>query len=178
MRSNGSKTLSYPQAAHLLEAPKSSGDDIASISSACFKLNSMQLRVLLEHYVPGQGEPHIPQELIESVVGVAESTADELTRSDGRQVQLKEEPHLQLPFLLPEDGYSCDIVRGVPSGLADFLDPLCKTGECDVGVCVHVCVVEVPKSLRDMLKSRWHARWRLGQFDLLHLKRKKNEKCS
>ena len=143
MRSNGSKTTISPQAAHLLEAPKSSGDDIASISSACFKLNSMQLRVLLEHYVPGPSEPHIPQELIESVVGVAESTADELTRSDGRQVQLKEEPHLQLPFLLPEDGYSCDIVRGVPSGLADFLDPLCKTGErvfvWGGGVCECMC---------------------------------------
>lgn len=118
------------QAAHLLEAPKSSADDIASISSACFKLNSLQLRALLENYVPGMGEPHIPQELIESVVGVAESTADELTRSDGRQIRLEEEPDLQLPFLLPEDGYSCDIIRGVPSGLADFLDPLCKTGEC------------------------------------------------
>ena len=118
------------QAAHLLEAPKSSADDIASISSACFKLNSLQLRALLENYIPDRGEPQIPQELIESVVGVAESTADELTRSDGRQIGLEEEPDLQLPFLLPEDGYSCDIIRGVPSGLADFLDPLCKTGGC------------------------------------------------
>ncbi len=31
---------------------------------------------------------------------------------------------LQLPFLLPEDNYSCDIVRGVPGGLLEFLQPL------------------------------------------------------
>lgn len=69
------------------------------------------------------------QELIENVVTVAENTADELARSDGREVQLEEDPDLQLPFLLPEDGYSCDVVRNVPSGLQEFLDPLCQRGE-------------------------------------------------
>ena len=116
------------QAAHLLQAPKSSPDDIASISSTCFKLNSHQLRVLLQNYIPSPGEPRIPQDLIESVVQVAANTADELTRSDGREVRLEEEPDLQLPFLLPEDGYSCDIVRGVPNGLPEFVDPLSHSG--------------------------------------------------
>ncbi|XP_013410608.1 afadin isoform X2 [Lingula anatina] len=118
------------QAAHLLQAPKSSPDDIASISSACFKLNSLQLRALLQHYIPSQGEPRIPQDLIDSVVAVAENTADELTRSDGRDVRLEEDPDLNLPFLLPEDGYSCDVIRGVPGGLPEFVDPLCQTGLC------------------------------------------------
>lgn len=118
------------QAAHLLEAPKSSADDIASISSTCFKLNSLQLRCLLENYIPvSRGEPRIPPELIDSVVAVAQNTADELTRSDGREVKLMEDPDLQLPFLLPEDGYSCDIVKGVPNGLPDFVGPLTQTGQ-------------------------------------------------
>ena len=69
------------------------------------------------------------QDLIENVVAVAENTADELARSDGREVRLEEDPDLQLPFLLPEDGYSCDVVRNVPSGLQEFLDPLCQRGE-------------------------------------------------
>ncbi len=90
----------------------------------------MQLRALLQNYIPGPGEPHIPQDLINNVVAVAENTADELTRSDGREVRLEEEPDLQLPFLLPEDGYSCDIIRGVPNGLAEFLDPLSQTSKC------------------------------------------------
>lgn len=42
--------------------------------------------------------------------------------------RLEEEPDLQLPFLLPEDGYSCDIVKGIPNGLAEFLDPISHTG--------------------------------------------------
>lgn len=65
---------------------------------------------------------------MEHVVAVAENTADELARSDGREVQLEEDPDLQLPFLLPEDGYSCDVVRNIPNGLQEFLDPLCQRG--------------------------------------------------
>uniref|UniRef100_A0A8D0GD72 Afadin n=1 Tax=Sphenodon punctatus TaxID=8508 RepID=A0A8D0GD72_SPHPU len=68
--------------------------------------------------------------LIENVVAVAENTADELARSDGREVQLEEDPDLHLPFLLPEDGYSCDVVRNIPNGLQEFLDPLCQRGFC------------------------------------------------
>lgn len=47
-----------------------------------------------------------------------------MIRADGRNVRVEEEPLLGLAFLLPEDGYSCDIVRGVPSGLVEFLTPL------------------------------------------------------
>lgn len=66
-------------------------------------------------------------------MAVAENTADELARSDGREVQLEEDPDLQLPFLLPEDGYSCDVVRNLPSGLQEFLEPLCQRGEWGQG---------------------------------------------
>ncbi|KAL4233546.1 Mllt4p [Mactra antiquata] len=118
------------QAAHLLQAPKSSPDDIANISSTCFKLNSLQLRELLERYIPEPTEPPIPHNLIDRVVSVAENMADDLIRTDGRQVQLEEDQDLQLPFLLPEDGYSCDTIKGVPNGLADFIEPLTRAGLC------------------------------------------------
>ena len=59
---------------------------------------------------------------------VAEHTADELARSDGREVRLDEDEELQLPFLLPDEGYSCDIIRGVPAGLKEFLQSLMETG--------------------------------------------------
>ncbi|XP_053396807.1 afadin-like isoform X3 [Mercenaria mercenaria] len=118
------------QAAHLLQAPKSSPDDIANISSTCFKLNSLQLRELLERYQPEPMEPPIPHNLIDRVVSVAQNMADELIRTDGRQVQLEEDQDLQLPFLLPEDGYSCDTIKGVPNGLADFIEPLTRSGLC------------------------------------------------
>ena len=54
--------------------------------------------------------------MIDTIVRVAVNTVDELTKGDGRQVSLEEDFLLQLPFLLPENNYSCDIVRGVPGG--------------------------------------------------------------
>ncbi|XP_030915168.1 afadin isoform X12 [Geospiza fortis] len=118
------------QATTLLTMDKYSHADVPNINSTCFKLNSLQLQALLQNYHCAPDEPLIPTELIENVVTVAENTADELARSDGREVQLEEDPDLQLPFLLPEDGYSCDVVRNVPSGLQEFLDPLCQRGFC------------------------------------------------
>ena len=50
---------------------QSAPDDIATISSTCFKLNSLQLRALLEKYQPTPDEPKIPQDLIDSVVAVS-----------------------------------------------------------------------------------------------------------
>ena len=48
-------------------------------------------------------EKPIPPQLIEEVVLFAQKQADQLTREDGREVTLEEEPDLQLPFLLPEE---------------------------------------------------------------------------
>ncbi|KAB0405932.1 hypothetical protein E2I00_012938, partial [Balaenoptera physalus] len=93
----------------LLTMDKYAPEDIPNINSTCFKLNSLQLQALLQNYHCAPDEPFVPTELMEHVVGVAENTADELARSDGRAVQLEEDPDLQLPFLLPEDGYSCDV---------------------------------------------------------------------
>ncbi|OCT77967.1 hypothetical protein XELAEV_18029066mg [Xenopus laevis] len=114
----------------LLTMDKYSHQDIPNINNTCFKLNSLQLQALLQNYHCAPDEPYIPTELIDSVVSVAENTADELARSDGREVQLEEDPDLQLPFLLPEDGYSCDVVRNIPNGLQEFLEPLCQRGFC------------------------------------------------
>lgn len=61
---------------------------------------------------------------------VAESVADTLARADGREIRLEEEPTLNLALLLPEDGYSCEVIRGVPPGLAEFLAPLQRDGLC------------------------------------------------
>ncbi|XP_069575174.1 afadin isoform X13 [Brachyistius frenatus] len=118
------------QATTLLTMDKYSMQDVQNIHNTCFKLNSLQLHALMTNYHCAPDEPYIPPELIDHVVAVAENTADELARSDGREVQLEEDPDLQLPFLLPEDGYSCDVVRSLPNGLQDFLDPLLQRGFC------------------------------------------------
>ena len=68
------------------------------------------------------------QDLIDAVVAAAEASADSLIDSEGRDVQLEESLDLHLPFLLPEGGYSCDTVRGIPHGFREFLEPICRKG--------------------------------------------------
>ncbi|XP_015126896.1 afadin isoform X7 [Diachasma alloeum] len=118
------------QATHLLQAPKYNAEELATLSSTCFKLNSLQVRALLQKYQPAADEPRLPPELIENVVRIAESVADALARADGREIRLEEDPTLALALLLPEDGYSCEVIRGVPPGLAEFLAPLQRDGLC------------------------------------------------
>lgn len=113
----------------MLQASKSSVDDVTNISSTCFKLNSLQLRSLLTHYIPEPNEPSVPAAFVERVVSIAENMADELTRTDGREVRLEEDGDLHLPFLLPEDGYSCETIRGIPNGLSEFVRPLENGGK-------------------------------------------------
>jgi afadin len=45
-------------------------------------------------------------------------------------VRLEEDEELGLAFMLPEDGYSCDVVRGLPQGLPEFLGMLQRSGLC------------------------------------------------
>ncbi|XP_021958494.1 afadin isoform X3 [Folsomia candida] len=112
------------QATHLLQAMKNTAEEVSTAASSCFKLNSMQLRCLLMKYQYDSDEAPISPEILENVVRVAESTVDDVIRGDGRHIRVEEEPLLGLAFLLPEDGYSCDIVRGIPTGLVEFLSPL------------------------------------------------------
>ncbi|KAG7219098.1 hypothetical protein INR49_019305 [Caranx melampygus] len=133
------------QATTLLTMDKYSMQDVQNIHNTCFKLNSLQLHALMTNYHCAPDEPYIPPELIDHVVAVAENTADELARSDGREVQLEEDPDLQLPFLLPEDGYSCDVVRSLPNGLQDFLEPLLQRGNITGNQTEHTALIPMRK---------------------------------
>uniref|UniRef100_A0A6M2DRG4 Putative actin filament-binding protein afadin n=1 Tax=Xenopsylla cheopis TaxID=163159 RepID=A0A6M2DRG4_XENCH len=117
------------QCTHLLQAPKNIPDDIAAINETCFKLNSLQMSALLR-----QCSDNVAPPLIEIAVRNAESIADELIRGDGREIMLEEASELSLALLLPDDGFSCDVVKGVPHGLVDFLQPLQSTGLCRLAV--------------------------------------------
>ncbi|XP_017846332.1 afadin isoform X10 [Drosophila busckii] len=111
------------QCAQFLQAPKSSVEEIQQLACSCFRLNSLQMAALLQL-------EKIPRNLVDTAIRMAESVADELTRADGREVRLEESPELHLALLLPDDGFSCDVVRGIPSGLVDFLNPLQQQGMC------------------------------------------------
>uniref|UniRef100_A0A1Y1NGW7 Afadin n=2 Tax=Photinus pyralis TaxID=7054 RepID=A0A1Y1NGW7_PHOPY len=118
------------QCAQLLQASKQTPEELANLSAACFKLNSLQLRALLTQYKGEPGEQVAAVALLEQAARAAEGVADELARAEGREVRLHEDPAPPLQLLLPDDGFSCDVVQGVPVGLADFLQPLQASGLC------------------------------------------------
>ena len=59
---------------------------------------------------------------------IAYNNVDQQLISEGQEVGLQEDPNLELPFLIPEHGYSCDTMRGVPVGLEEYLDAAISTG--------------------------------------------------
>lgn len=111
------------QCAEFLQAPKTNVTEVQQLACSCFRLNSLQMAALLS-------QETIPRALIDATVRMAESVADELTRADGREIRLEESPELPLALLLPVDGFSCDVVRGIPAGLVDFLSPYQVAGMC------------------------------------------------
>ncbi|XP_029982516.1 afadin [Sphaeramia orbicularis] len=120
------------QATALLTMNKYSMQNVKDIQKTCFKLNSLQLQTLLTNYLYAANEPHIPPDLMDAVVTVAAASADHLIGSEGRDIHLEESLDLHLPFLLPDGGYSCDTVRGIPPGFREFLEPLCRKGLCSL----------------------------------------------
>ena len=115
------------QALKLLETPKRF-DHLAALGSTCYKLNSLQVRDLLSRYQPEPGEEPPSPDLIANVANVAEAQADDAALADRRPLLLQEDAELGLPFLLPEDGYSPDHVKGIPPPLQDFIDGLLSRG--------------------------------------------------
>lgn len=104
----------------------------ANYASDCYRLNSYQVRYLLQNYNPGEHEHPLTAQFTESAVATAKSLVDEPALLSGLSVQLEEEPDLQVQFLLPEDGYSVDVVTGLPGGLKDFLEPLTRNSTCSL----------------------------------------------
>lgn len=123
------------QTALFLQGAKVTPDgDLKAFVANFYKLNSLQLRALCERYQPVSDEIMFTSEQIQNMVLIARTSTDELIIKDGRDIRLEEESDLQLPFLLPEDGYSCDIVRGIPIGLQEFVQTLVQTGVCTLTI--------------------------------------------
>jgi len=104
-------------------------NDIPSLMKSCDSLNSAQLRALLCNYYPAAGERTLSSELVGQLVMNAASTVDAQLQEEGRDVSVEEPTDLNLPFLVPEDGYSCEFVRGMPTGLVEFVDQFVHAGK-------------------------------------------------
>ncbi|CAH4020405.1 unnamed protein product [Pieris brassicae] len=110
------------RAARLIQGEYRTAEEVRAALAACFKLNSVQVRALLS--------PLLPPELVEAAVAHARALADELYRADGREIELEESEWLGTALLIPGDGFSAEVVRGVPPGLAEFVAPLQRGGLC------------------------------------------------
>ncbi|KAK6730677.1 hypothetical protein RB195_007260 [Necator americanus] len=122
------------QAAALLAAQK---NDVAALGATCYKLNSLQVHYLLSHFSAQDGEIPCDNDVISRVVSLSERQADALTLQDGHPITLAESEQLLLPFLLPQDGYTAEQLKGVPDGLVQYLLSL-----QDKGLCHSVSVLE------------------------------------
>ncbi|CAH0727900.1 unnamed protein product, partial [Brenthis ino] len=110
------------QAARLISGTYRTAEEVCGALGACFKLNSVQVRALLA--------PLLPPDLVDAAAAHARARADELYRADGREITLEESVWLGAALLIPGDGFSPEVVRGVPPGLAEFVAPLQRGGLC------------------------------------------------
>ncbi|MFH4978919.1 hypothetical protein AB6A40_005628 [Gnathostoma spinigerum] len=117
------------QAAIFLSTPKTM-NEIKTLGSTCYVLNSLQVRWLLEHVVRDVGEEPLSDQLIENVVYLSQTQADKTAAQDGISVELREQTDLLLPFLLPQDGYAADSLRGIPPSLLEYVKQLETKGLC------------------------------------------------
>ena len=136
------------QAARLAQVSKKNPDDIKKIHSMCSGINSEQMATLLQHCKVAEGDgsvhpvveeqlvalgrvdfkTHISHSLISLYFPLAYQEVDQSLRAEGKDVYLQEDPNLELPFLIPEHGYSCDTMRGVPVGLEEYLEHSINAG--------------------------------------------------
>ncbi|CDO41094.1 PDZ domain-containing protein [Caenorhabditis elegans] len=109
------------QAANLLATQK---NDVAALGSTCYKLNSLQVVHILSGFEPDDGEIPCDDDVVDRICRLAEKQADKLTLEDGQRVTLEESDELNLPFLIPQDGYFVEQFRTVPDGLWQYLQQL------------------------------------------------------
>ncbi|UMM11661.1 hypothetical protein L5515_000838 [Caenorhabditis briggsae] len=109
------------QAANLLAAQK---NDVATLGATCYKLNSLQVVHILSGFQPENGEIPCDDDIIDRICHLAEKQADVLTQEDGQRMALEEFEDLNLPFLIPQDGYFIEQFKTVPDGLFQYLQQL------------------------------------------------------
>lgn len=116
------------QAANLLQAAKKLPEDAQSVFSTCSKLNTLQIGTILHYCLLADGETAVDQGFVKQIILLAQSHTDENLQNEGIELKLEEDSNLELPFLIPSGGYSCDSLRGIPHGLQDYLDPMISSG--------------------------------------------------
>ncbi|CAF3620661.1 unnamed protein product [Rotaria sordida] len=115
----------------LLKSSKNNIHDIQQLlMNKTLKINSIQIIQILNNYILSRNEPPISNSFREALLSVAYKHVDENLHRKGFLIQLAEEPNLTLPFLFPEDGYTCEHLRGIPEKLFEFIEPMSRLVLC------------------------------------------------
>ena len=111
--------------------------DPSTYASVGHGLNSEQMRFVLDNYEAEPEDYPFSIELLDAVTAMAQSGADEAARANGETLQLEEPVQLNLGLTIPEEGYSVSLVKGMPPGLQDFLEPLIRNGKVETQYSVY-----------------------------------------
>lgn len=57
---------------------------------------------------------------------------DEKIRQEGFPIELAENAHLRLPFVFPDDGFTCEYLQGIPHGLLEFTEKYIRVIQCRI----------------------------------------------
>ena len=95
------------------------------MNHTCTYTSSM-ISTLLEFCLATDGEGAVNKTLTDDLVHLARGR-DDILRGEGLEVRLEEDPHQELLFHIPSEGYSSEMVTGLLSGLQEFLQPMIST---------------------------------------------------
>lgn len=94
----------------------------------CVHMHSnVQVSTLLELCLATDGEAVVTRAVVDNLIHLARSR-DEILQGDGLEVRVEEDNHPELLFHIPGEGYSGEVMSGVPSGLQEFLQPMISAG--------------------------------------------------
>jgi hypothetical protein len=65
-----------------------------------------------------------------SLISIAYEHVDKKLHRDGLVLQLAEGGDLNVSFLLPDDGYTCETLHHIPQELFEFIEPISQLGLC------------------------------------------------
>lgn len=101
--------------------------DFKEACDSCDRLNPIQLRALIQRYQP---ESSAVRAMIDNFL----FTMDYSYR--GGEYPLEEDFELKIPFLIPDDGYSSEMIRYIPNGLLEFVSYLSNIQVRDQKLCI------------------------------------------
>ncbi|UJR10573.1 hypothetical protein I4U23_014773 [Adineta vaga] len=123
--------LKVNQLCSLLKSSKRNADDAQQLlTNTSWKMNSIQVKHILKNYILDKNESPIANDFSETLITAAHKYVDENLHRKGLIVQLAEEIDVDVPIILPEDGYTFETLHGIPQQLFQFIESINRSTLC------------------------------------------------